>query len=204
MIIKFKIFSAIITLIAISYCSLTYCQISSGQYSFGLNLAFNPETNIITGYFENYSRLEENTTEPRLSCIFYITGKYDKNVFNINTYSHLTKKGDLIKGKIQIKDSTTISIILNEVHKGCWNVQPFSDESVDFSLTTKQKWIEINYIDMDKAYFYNDKNENSKKKSFVIKGNIVYIDQIENNWIHCQYRDKIITEGWLKRQSIND
>lgn len=183
-------------------CSLAYYQINSGQYSLGLNLAFNPMTNKVTGYFENHSGLDENTGEPRFSCIFYLTGSYDKNGFNIDTYYPLNKENDFIKGEIHIKDTKTISIKLKEDHGGCWNVQPFSDEFIDFSLITKEKWIEISYIDVDKAYFYNDTNEASKRKSYVAKGDIVYIDQIKDDWIHGQYRGRSIAEGWLKIQSI--
>lgn len=201
--IKIKFITTIYTLIAITYSSLTYGQISSGKYDNGLSIAFNPQTNKVTGYFENYSGLDENTGEPRFSCIFYISGIYNKDGFGIETYYPTDKEDGLIKGEIRIKDTKTISIKLAEDHGGCWNVQQFSDGFTDFTLTTESEWIEICYIDSDKVYFHNDKNDASKRKAYVLKGDIVYIDKIENDWIHCKYFGKTITEGWIKKVTIN-
>jgi hypothetical protein len=198
-----KFITPIIVLIALTYSSFTYCQISSGKYDDGLNLAFNPQTKKVTGYFESYTGVDENTGEPRFLCIFYITGIFNKNGFAIASYYPKDKEDDLINGEIRIKDQKTISIKLKEEHGGCWNVQHFSDEFTDFTLTTESDWIEIRYIDTDKAYFHSDKYEASKRKAYIVKGDIVYIDKIENDWIHCKYFGKTVTEGWIKKETTN-
>lgn len=177
-------------------------QISSGFYTNGLNLAYNPNNKLVTGFFENYSGLDENTGKPTFSCIFYISGIYSKNGFEIESYYPTDKVDDFIKGNVQIVNTNTIKIKLTEDHGGCWNVQNFKDDFVDFTLTQKTNWIEIKYINREKVYFYNDKNLETKRKAYVVRGDIVYIDKIEGEWIHCKYIGKTTTEGWIKKENI--
>lgn len=60
--------------------------LESGEYEFGLKLAFNKETKILSGYFENHTGWDEQTNTPKFSCIFYIKGVANKNKFKILTY----------------------------------------------------------------------------------------------------------------------
>lgn len=179
-------------------------QIFSGEYDSDLRIAYNPESKTITGYYEGYSGYDENTGNPRFSCIFYIIGKYLNNESIIETYFPKNKEKDKIIGKLKIKDSSIISISLPEEHGGCWNVNHFADGFVDFNLHTKEDWIEIRYIETEKSNFYSENNENSKRKSYLIKGDIVFIDKIDGEWIHCYYYGKSITTGWIKKETINN
>ena len=178
-------------------------QIISGSYDDGLTLAFNAKTNRVTGYFAISTGFDESTGKSKFSCVFYLSGFYNNNGFAIKSYDPLDNKDNSIVGEIQIKDSITISIKLVQEPGGCWNVQHFSNGFVDFKLATKTNWFEISYINIDKAYFYRDRNEASKRKAYVVKGDIVYIDQIEDEWIHCKYYGKSATEGWIKKELIN-
>ncbi len=56
---------------------------------------------------------------------------------------------------------------------------------------------------VDKTYFHNERNENSKRKAFVVKGDQVIIDQITESWVKAAYEgEKITTEGWLKLSDL--
>lgn len=178
-------------------------QIISGNYDSGLRLAYNPENKMITGFYENYSGYDETTGNPRFSCIFYLIGKYQSDSCAIETYFPLNKDDDKIIGKLKIKESNTISILLPEEHGGCWNVMHFADGDADFKLLESENWIEIRYIEADKSYFYNDKQDKSKRKSYLIKGDIVFIEKIEGDWIRCKYYGKSVTEGWMKKETVN-
>jgi hypothetical protein len=183
--------------------SFSYCQIKSGEYDDGLNLAYNPINNLITGFYENYTGLDEETNNPRFSCVFYIKGVYKKSKIGIESYSPLDKEADLINGEIKLINLNTIAIKLQDEHGGCWNVQPFKDEFVTFSLYQKKNWIEIRYINTPKSYFYKNKTEESKQKSYLVKGDIIYIDKIEDKWIHCIYKANKTVSGWIKIDTLN-
>ena len=192
----------IFTILLLTF-SIGFSQIKSGEYATGLNIAYNPVNKLVTGYYENFTGFDEETGNPKFSCIFYLEGFYKNGKIMVTSYYPIDKLEDEIKGELQIIDINKIKIKLSEEHGGCWNVEHFANEFVIFNLKTTKNWKEIRYIDSNKAYFYGDKKENTKKKSFLIKGDIVYIDKIENNWIHCQFLGKKIIVGWLKKKSVN-
>jgi hypothetical protein len=179
-------------------------QLISGEYNSEMKLAYNPTNHVITGFFESYTGYDETTGNAQFSCIFYLYGIYSGAECDIETYYPADRENDLIIGRLRIKDSTEISIKLPEEHGGCWNVAHFADDYVDFKLGEKSDWLEIRYIESDKSYFYTAKNEASKRKAYLIKGDIVYIDVSENDWVHAIYSGKTVTEGWLKKETLND
>jgi len=74
----------IITLLWLSNISFGQTLIS-GEYKFGLKLAYDSKTKILTGYFEDYTGWDEETKNPRFSCIFYIEGLVSNNKCSILT-----------------------------------------------------------------------------------------------------------------------
>jgi len=189
---------------------ITFCSsirenkiLISGKYDDELHLAFNPNNNIVTGYFSSATGYDESTDKPKFTCVFYLEGKLENNKVNIKTYYPLNKEGDLIAGTMNLIDSSHLSIKLPEDHGGCWNVQPFSNDSINFQLSEKQNWVEIRYVISDKSYFYSEKNESAKKRAYLIKGDLVYIERIEDSWLYCHFYGNTTTSGWIKNETLN-
>ncbi len=196
-----KILLTSITLLWLSNISFSQ-TIQSGEYDSVLKLAYDSTTKKLTGYYENYSGLDEATGNPKFSCIFYIQGTITGSLFAVDTY-YPNNTSDLIKGNIQIFNNKTAGIKLHEEHGGCWNVQHFADEQVKFSLERQITWTQIRFITIDKTYFYADKSIDKKQKSYLIKNDFVCIDKIEDEWAHCTYYGKKITKGWIKTADLN-
>jgi len=195
---------AIITFILICIVNLTFSQeIISGEYDLGLKLSFDSITKRVTGYFEDFSGWDEKTKDSRFSCVFYIEGVMKGQKFTINTYSPKFKKEDVIQGTIEIINDKKIKIKLSHEHGGCWNVEHFTEEPVTFTLEKSQKWFQIKYIDTAKAFLHSDKFDNKQLKSYLVKGDFVCIDKIEEGWAHCIYFGKKTTKGWLKLSDLN-
>jgi hypothetical protein len=192
----------IITLLLLSTISFGQ-KIVTGEYNFGLKLAYDNKTNKLTGYFENYTGLDEATNNPKFSCIFYIEGIIEGNIVKIKTYYPTDKLDDIIFGTLELANSKTVTIKLPEEHGGCWNVQHFADEPAKFTLEKDLAWVQIRFINADKTYFYSDKSTNKKQKSYLVKNNFVCIDKIEGDWAHCTFYGKKITKGWIKTEDLN-
>ncbi|MES1181305.1 MAG: hypothetical protein ABUL44_00775, partial [Flavobacterium sp.] len=111
----------------------------SGEYDSGLKLAYDKKRNKLTGYYENYTGLDEETAYPKFSCIFYIQGTITDNQFTVNTY-YPNDTSQIIKGTLQLINDKTASLKLTGEHGGCWNVQHFADEEVKFSLNKQIAW----------------------------------------------------------------
>jgi hypothetical protein len=75
--------------------------ILSGEYNAGLKLAYDSITNKLTGYYENYTGYDEETRNPKFSCIFYIHGKITGSQFTVDTYFP-NDTIDIIKGNINL------------------------------------------------------------------------------------------------------
>lgn len=190
--------------IAFVICSSgAFAQLQSGKYDFGLNLAYNPATKLVTGFFEQYTGLDETTGNAKFSCIFYISGNYKQGEASIKTFYPLDEKDDLIEGKLKVDSAASVSIKLNDDHGGCWNVRPFKYEYSRFTLEQAKDWIEIRYATVDKVFFYSDKSESTIRKAYVVKGDVVYIDKVDGEWAHCTYYGKKVTSGWIKAAMLN-
>lgn len=173
-----------------------------GEYDSGLKLAYDEATKRITGYFENYTGLDEQTGNPRFSCIFYINGIVKGNKFSISTYYPGDKQEWTIEGTLEIRNNSVVAIKLPEEHGGCWNVQHFADEPATFKLEKEKKWARISYVIREKGYFHKDKKAESKLKSYVVKDDFICIDKIEGEWAHCSYYGEKVTTGWLRLKDI--
>lgn len=192
------------TIILVLVSNILFGQIiQSGEYEFGLKLAYESKTKKLTGYFENYTGWDEETKKPRFSCIFYIEGLLTKNKFGVLTYYPEDKSEDTISGQIEIVNNKTIKIKLPSEHGGCWNVQHFADEPVSFDIEKKTEWTQIKYVVTNKTYFYSEKSENKKRKSYLVKNDFVCIDKTEGNWTYCTYYGMTISKGWIKTEDLN-
>ncbi len=203
MLFKMKEKIVLFVLVLLLSAGIVSGQIKSGEYDSDLRLAYNPSSGLVTGVYENYTGYDESTEGPMFSCIFYIHGLMEDDVSTIETYYPLDKSEDMITGELIRIEENEVSIKLNDQHGGCWNVWNFTDDYTNFKLQVSKDWIEIRYIDIEKAFFYTGKQESTKREAFVLKGDIVFIDKIESDWIHCSFYGKTVTRGWLKLSSVN-
>ncbi len=177
--------------------------ITSGTYDEQLHLAFNPATNVVTGYFESYTGLDEQTGNPRFSCIFYIEGKLKGKTALLKTYYPADSANDVINGTLQLKSTKQLTIQLPEEHGGCWNVQHFADGPTDFSLSEKKTWVELRYVTTAKSYFYTSAKDGTQRKAFIVKGDVLHIERFSGGWAYGTYLGKTATKGWVKTNTLN-
>ncbi|HEX8530111.1 MAG TPA: hypothetical protein VF646_08805 [Cytophagales bacterium] len=177
-------------------------RIASGRYE-TLHLAYNPATRKVTGYFEQSGGYDENTKAPMFSCAFYLEGEMQRHAVPIRTYYPAARPEDVINGTLRVINGSEVSVKLPQEHGGCWNVQHFADEPVPFGLTGKTDWLEIRYVTAAKAYFHADTLESTRRKAYVVAGNVVYLDRRQGGWAHGRYYGKAVTAGWLKLDQLN-
>ncbi len=178
-------------------------RLLSGEYDLGMKIAFDETTNKLTGYFENYTGWDEQTNLPMFSCIFYLEGIAKSDIVKISTYYPEYKEDDIIEGTVEIINNKTIRVKLSEEHGGCWNVQSFADESIEFELKNNISCIQIRYVNVVKTYFYSEKSIDKKQKAYLIKNDFVYVEKIDKDWAYCTFYGKKQTKGWLKVSDLN-
>ena len=179
--------------------------LQSGAYEPGLYLAYDQQTQKLTGYFEDHTGWDEELKYPKFSCLFYIEGKLNSNNIQILTYYPDVEENynDTIMGTFEIIDKKTIKIKLPMEHGGCWNVQHFAENPVQFNLYEKYNWSQIRYVTKEKTFFYQEKNEAKRQKAYLIKSDFVCVDKIDGEWAHCTFLGEHTTMGWIKNADLN-
>lgn len=178
-------------------------KVATGEYTSGLKIAYDSQTNKLTGYYENYTGLDEATNTPLLSCLFYMEGILEENTAKLTTYYPSDQPDEYISGTLELVSSSGLTIKLSEEHGGCWNVQHFADEPATFSLEKETPWVQIRFIKSDKAFFYANGAMKKKQKSYVVRNDFVCIEKIEGKGAYCTFYGKQITKGWLKTADLN-
>ncbi len=194
---------SILTLILTSGNS--FSQLNSGVYNQSFNIVSDKFENKIKGYYYEENGYDEATKNPRFSCGFYfITTESSNNEYKIKTFWPGENLGDTILGQIIILDSNNFMIKLETEHGGCWNVNHFADSLRKYELDQVKNWIDIKYVTKEKINFYETPDENKRRKAFLLKKDIVYVEKKEGNWLYCiYYGEKSNTKGWLKVDDLN-
>ncbi|MBF0526001.1 MAG: hypothetical protein HQK56_13000 [Deltaproteobacteria bacterium] len=179
-------------------------QVSSGDYE-GLLIGINPADGTITGYYENYTGLDQASGQPLFSCIFYLRGSMKgAGPYKIETWFPDDKtRANLITGRLTpapAGGAVSLRIKLEQEHGGCWNVQHFAEEGgAAFSLNVPGKWLAIRVVSAQKAHFYAEPVDGKKRKAYVVRGNPIRIYESKPGWVHAEYTaEGKNTSGWIK------
>ena len=54
----------------------------------------------------------------------------------------------------------------------------------------------------DKTYFYNDSELKDKRKAFLVKGDIAYLEDNGENYVQVYFDGKVVTAGYLNRNDV--
>jgi len=69
----------------------------------------------------------------------------------------------------------------------------------EFHVSEQSKKIKVI---SEKTFFYNEMSDDSKRKAFLVKGDVAYLEDIENNWAKVYYDGKIVSGGFVKRSDL--
>jgi hypothetical protein len=58
-------------------------------------------------------------------------------------------------------------------------------------------------VNADKAYFYDDQDENAKRKAYCIKGDEIAVKEFDDQWIQVNFtKNSITSSGWMRRSDL--
>lgn len=57
-------------------------------------------------------------------------------------------------------------------------------------------------VTADKTYFYDGPSEAQKRKAFLIKDDVAFVNTVTKNWIEVEYHSNTITRGWIKASDL--
>ena len=69
----------------------------------------------------------------------------------------------------------------------------------EFAIEKQSKKIKVT---ANKTFFYTEMSEASKRKAFLVKGDIAYLEDINDDWVKVYYDGKIVSGGYIKRSNV--
>ncbi|WP_299256746.1 hypothetical protein [uncultured Aquimarina sp.] len=57
-------------------------------------------------------------------------------------------------------------------------------------------------VKVSKTFFHTEMSSASKRKAFLVKGDIAYLEEISNDWVKVYYDGNIVSGGYIKRSDI--
>ena len=92
------------------------------------------------------------------------------------------------------------SLHLSENLPGCSRAVDVSDFDFDFSINSAGDWKSLTAVQAKRAYFHTSHDESAKAKSYVVRGDLLYIYDEVPNWLYVKFKaGKKETEGWIRR-----
>lgn len=179
---------------------------SSGYYA-ELVVGLDQNSGVITGYYENGTGWDEKTKSSKFTCSFYLYGEKQGDSFKVVTWWLGNDPEDsIINGKLDFKADGSIDVLLESEHGGCWNVQHFADKDrpSNLSLDKTGSWTSIRVVKVRRAYFFDKPNEQTRRRAYLTKDNVIRAFSNKPGWVEAEYGDEKIRKGWVKESDLYD
>ena len=175
----------------------------SGSYG---DLSLAVEQKDVTGVYEYYDNWDPKAKEFLDINVFYFKG----NLVNDSTAIITTSwpgEDQILSGTIRfnnsISNSRSILIKLNEQPNGYSNVDFTQPSGVKMELTQQKDWLEIRLVASERCATYDKPDIKSKRKSYIIKNDVVKIVKVEGDFVQIEYDGKNATAFyWIKSSDL--
>ena len=182
-------------------------EILPGYYG-SLRIGFNPDTRVITGFYENYTGWDEGMQKPQFSCVFYLRGNIAGDPpYPITTWYPSDQPEEIIEGQLNVTQTSEdyfLSIHLNEEHGGCANVEHFADmESADFSMDEQIPWREIRVVSSEQAFFHDAPGAQQKPDFQLDRGAAIGVLDSRPGWVYTEENEEdLVIKGWIRSEDL--
>ncbi|MFL1895016.1 hypothetical protein ACJRPK_04895 [Aquimarina sp. 2-A2] len=107
---------------------------------------------------------------------------YDEELYNVSSFSKINSLPIDIFCKLKSKKVANIKNIIRE-----FNIYEFSSK--------------IKVV-ADKTFFHSEMSETSRRKAFLVRGDIAYLESMNDKWAKVYYDGKIVSGGYVKIEGI--
>jgi len=130
-------------------------------------------------------------------CQFYFFGSIDGNKFPVYCINFIdTGK---IEGYVNILDNS-IFILKTKENPGCSNmIASFEDNGDTLTLDSIINILQIRIVNSEKAFFHEQPNISTKKRSYLIQGDEVTVYDKRKDWLYTIYNN---ISGWLYEKDM--
>ncbi|MES2629323.1 MAG: hypothetical protein V4616_10195 [Bacteroidota bacterium] len=177
-------------------------EIAPGRYESGLRLAYDRQTQMLTGYYDDtYPDSLSESGDPNVAGTFYIQGKAEGSSFPIAFYFP-GEKNSRIVGSLRVGVNNEVYIRLSEEYGSLPNFQRFATEPAMFRLEERRNWSEIRYVNAANTGLYKDKNAKKPMVS-IAKNRVVFVEKVDEEYALCSFYGKKPYKGWIRLTNLN-
>lgn len=168
-------------------------------------------SNSITGYVSALRTSPGNTDE----CKFMFKGKMSGggaavvDIVDASSQRGISKKATARISSVQ--NGYAFNVKKERLPPDCDWILSFIGEPVvvekdgefdiKFEIAGRGDWISIAIVSGKKTFFYSSPDDKSKLKSYLVPGDVVYVNEETSGWLFVKYqRGKKITSGWIRQE----
>ena len=156
-----------------------YAQTLQAGYYNAYDVSIVPRGNFYTGYFEASGGQKGHG----YSCKFFFLLKNNK-VYSCNDSNYCCNE---VLGNYTITKNNEFTMTLNTYIPGEIRFEYTFTKPNRFLLDDKKNWIDIRVVKAKKSYLFSSDDTMSKRKGYVIEGNVLKVLKKNKNWLYIEY-----------------
>lgn len=179
---------------------------TSGVYA-ELLVGVDPQTQTVTGYYQNGTGSNADHSGPQFSCVFYLVGKKTGESYAVQTwFPGDPKLKKLIGGELRWTagegKNPALLLKLKELPGGCGMVDPdlASPQGEQMLLDTPGQWREVRVVAAKRAHFFENPEAIAPRKSYVVQGDGLRVWEQRPGWVQADFEGK--NKGWVKEEDL--
>lgn len=177
-------------------------------------VAFNKETNVLTGYYETSNTVGSGISE----CKVYFSGtgggaSVKVNVSDADKASFSTKAKSF-NGSVVFNTDGRRRFAMFYPEKKSWSCEWVYDglpsyvppknfnikNGLQFDFVRDEDFVAVGVVKANRAYFHTDPDTSAIRKTFLVAGDFFYAFAENNDWYYVKFKGrKKPTVGWIKK-----
>ncbi|MFO1463278.1 MAG: hypothetical protein U1F66_05840 [bacterium] len=180
---------------------------ASGVYG-ELTLGYDPQSQTLSGYYQNGTGQDASGQGPLFSCIFALLGKRQGEGFAVQTwFPGEGKAQQVISGRLQFlagagAEPGSVRLKLDEEPGGCGMVDPdlAKAEGSQRTLDTPGSWTAVRVVSAKRAHFYGSPEAVAPRKTYVVRGDGLRVWEQKPGWVLAEFEGR--NRGWIQEKDL--
>lgn len=164
----------------------------------------------ITGFY-HFKQAQMPDHSFHANCKIFFTGKFDRQSPIPVAATDASENGQkAVKGTLEFRGRTgspssqladqIFSLRLSGNFPGCSRAVDLADVDFDFIVNSGGDWNSLTVVRAKRAYFYSRDNHSTKEKSYVVRGDLLYIYSEKPDWLYVKFAaGNKERKAWVRR-----
>jgi hypothetical protein len=172
-----------------------------GNYEDAVRLSYDSVTKEVAGYVKMDVNSLDDSKKIYRSCAVLFIGKINgSGTASVDFYNSpdlkLVTTGDIAF------DADKVTVTAKSGEGYCNDILNLTD-GLEMDFAKSRPYIGCRAVNEEKVYLYSSPVDSSKTKMYLLKGDIIMILGIKENWVEIEYIGKRIIDGWIRKSELS-